>query len=433
MILDKNFFKYSCTKCGACSEIFPKNFSLNTYDDNFVLKKSLTNKEKSKFYKFCPGTGVNFVKNLKSKKYLNYLVGNHINFFIGYSNKKKIRLNSASGGIISEISIFLLKYNYVDYIIMPIKDKKSQTFKYSFSNNKNNILNNSQSIYYKIPYQDIIEKVKELKKKVAFIGLPDQIYSIRQIAKFDKNLNKFLKYSYGPMVGINMDKNSIDGIRREFNIKKKSKLQYIKWRDGLWPGYLNIKFSNHKRIKINKFYYNFLLPFYCSYETLFSSDFYNEFADFSVGDAWSPKYENSISGGVSIISVKNKKFFKIFNKLKLNKKIYLEEINNLEALKMHSHMVDFKKRGSIYRRKIFSFFGKKVPNNKSLSPKLSFKRFLIEIAIVIVIVILKSNFGKLILNFSSPKLLGKVFDKTRLFWKKITIKTKRDRLLNGIK
>ena len=100
---------------------------------------------------------------------------------------------------------------------------------------------------------------------------------------------------------------------------------------------------------------------------------------------------------------------------------------------MHAHMADFKKRGSYYRRKIFTFLGKSVPDHHTYFEKFYFKRFLIELIILFVVMILKTNFGKYILNIATPNFLGKVFTKLRYTWKKLTINIKRDKLLDEIK
>tara|TARA_A100001015_G_scaffold294526_1_gene372409 strand:- start:1235 stop:2536 length:1302 start_codon:yes stop_codon:yes gene_type:complete len=433
MKINNSFFKYACTKCGACEGIYPDKIYYDKKNETFISNVKFNYKEMKKFRNFCPGMGINFKKNLSEKKYVNKLIGNNLGFFVGYSNNNNIRLNSASGGTLTEINIYLLKNNYVDFVIMPTKNIDNISYDFKFLNKKSLITKNSQSIYYKIPLRDTVEKIKKLRKRVALVALPDQIYAVKKITENDSELKKYIKFTYGPMVGINMEKNSIEGIRKVYNIKNSSKLKFLKWRDGKWPGYLNVKFEKYKRIKIKKFYYNFLLPFYCTYESIFSADFYNEFADFSVGDAWSPKYENSSSEGISIISVKNKKSLKLIKKLKKEKIIHLEKIGDKEAIKMHAHMADFKKRGSYYRRKIFTFFGKSAPDHQTYFEKFYFKRFIVELIILLFILTLKTNLGKYILNIASPNFLGWVFTKLRYAWKKITINIKRDKLLDGIK
>ena len=54
--------------------------------------------------------------------------------------------------------------------------------------------------------------------------------------------------------------------------------------------------SDGKILKAEKFYYNYLIPFYITKGSLLSIDFCNELTDISVGDAWHPKYEKQGKG-----------------------------------------------------------------------------------------------------------------------------------------
>lgn len=419
--LNNKFFSYACTRCGSCKEIFPKNFEIKK--NKFFLKKKLNNSELKKLKKFCPGIGFSYLKK-NNTKYSN-LIGHYEQSYIGYSLNSKIRSNSASGGIITEILINLIKEKKVDYVLMPIQGSNHNVLpSYQLTNNINLIKKNSQSIYTKIPINNLLNSKNY---KIAFVGLPDQISSVRRLVKMSL-INNNIKLFIGPMVGINMDSNSLNGIRLSYNIYKNIKIKRIKWREGKWPGYLSITYENNKKIKLNKFYYNFLLPFYCSHESLLSVDFTNEDADISVGDAWSPKYENTNSKGMSLIWSKNLYGDKLLKNFFLKNKLYIKKISYEEAIKMHAHMLDFKKRGSQYRKKIYKFFNIQTPNN--LIRKVDYKpsRYLIEAAILFTIFILRSKIGKIVLIIISPKILGPLFQKLRLLWKFITKKTKREGL-----
>jgi coenzyme F420 hydrogenase subunit beta len=416
--LNTKFFKYACTNCGSCKEVYPYNFARN--NGFFYLKKRLKIKELNQFNKFCPGVGFSYIEE---KKYnFSNLIGNYFKSYTGFSNNKLLRKNAASGGIITEILIYLINTKKVDYILMPIQGKDFNVLpKYKLTKDIKEISNNSQSIYTKIPIENLnIEK----KKKIAFVGLPDQVKSLRILIN-NKLIKNNIKFFIGPMVGINMDSDSINGIRLSYNINKNSKIQKLKWREGKWPGFLGIKFKGYPKIKLKKFYYNFLLPFYCSHESLLSVDFSNEEADISVGDAWSPKFENSKLGGISLIWSKNLKGDNILKILSTSNKISLKEVSYKEAIKMHEHMLDFKKRGSQYRKKIYKIFNLPTPNHniKKINYKLS--RYLIESIILFLIFFLKTSVGKFILLITPPKILGYLFQKLRHFWKIFTKNLKR--------
>ena len=127
---------------------------------------------------------------------------------------------------------------------MPVQNKNPNKLpRYEFVNDINVVKNNAQSIYTKIP---IFNLPNISKKKVALVGLPDQISATKEALK-NKFININIKFFIGPMVGINMDPESIDGIRIAYKIPFGTKIEKIKWREGKWPGFLSIKFRNYKK------------------------------------------------------------------------------------------------------------------------------------------------------------------------------------------
>ena len=132
------------------------------------------------------------------------------------------------------------------------------------------------------------------------------------------------------------------------------------------------------------------MPFYCSQETLVSNDFANEAVDISVGDAWSPKYEK-IGGGWSMVWA-TPHGDNIPKKLKFSKNS-LNKVPFDEAIKMHTHILDFKKEALLYRKDILKFFNINVPKDKVYKDKFYLSRFLIEL-ILSIIYFCKSKIGR---------------------------------------
>ena len=92
---------------------------------------------------------------------------------------------------------------------------------------------------------------------------------------------------------------------------------------------------------------------------------------------------------------------------------------------MHTHILDFKKRGSLYRKDILKFFNINVPKDKVYKDKFYLSRFLIELIILSIIYFCKSKIGRFLLKWLNSNFLGFIFEKTRYFWKNLTKNTKR--------
>ena len=119
--------------------------------------------------------------------------------------------------------------------------------------------------------------------------------------------------------------------------------------------------------------------------------------------------------------------------MKRKKIIFLKKINFLKALRMHEHMIDFKKRGSKYRKKFLSFFGINTPNHYNFNMKYFVNRYFIEFVILISIVICKTKLARWLMSKCNYIFLGKIFSFLRINWKKMTKDAKRKGLYDNVK
>ena len=113
-----------------------------------------------------------------------------------------------------------------------------------------------------------------------------------------------IKYLVGIYTGTNMYPGAIDFYLKGNGIKNSSEIRKINWRFGEWPGKLRILTKNNKILSLEKFYYNYLIPFLFQ-NSLITPDFTAELSDISVGDAWSPNLENK-GHGYSVIVTEQK-------------------------------------------------------------------------------------------------------------------------------
>lgn len=422
----KNFLKYSCTKCGICFEDNQKEINRKHYN------KLENNLNKTSFLNYCPGIGINRKKiDLDSKQFDNYF-GYLNQTYVGFSNDDKQRYNSSSGGIITEVIVYLLSEKILDGVLMPFPADETETehhYKICTSKDLDDIRRFAQSIYKKIPLNNLNEILLNAEGKIGFIGMPDQIAGVRALSTLNKNIKKKIKFFIGPIVGILMENEASNMIPKIANTNEK--IEKLRWRHGEWPGNLFVKFRS-KEFIMKKFYYNYLLPFYCSNESLFHDDFYNELADISVGDAWLPEYENQ-GKGWSLVVAKTNIGEEILNNMKNKNKIYLEKISYLKALRMHEHMVDFKKRGSKYRKKILKMFNIKTPDHYNFVINYKYSRYLIEIFILLIIFCCKTKLARWFMSRIKPSILGNIFSILRIIWKKMTKSIKRKDLYDNVK
>ena len=418
-----------CTHCGSCAGLSGGGIKMTESEhgpipeyinDEIILDDLI--------YSSCPGKGINYpnlVKYLFNSQKIDWRIGYYKNTYVGYSLNEKIRKNGASGGVITSLLLYLLENNLIDGAIT-LKQGSPMPWLAEpiIATTSKEIIDGAQSVYAPIPVNIIFDKVKSFQGKLAFVGLPDQIASLRYIQNQNIEWAKKIKYVFGPYVGTNMYSGAIKSFLRSNGYKNLEDISKLKYRDGEWPGYLKINMKDGNVLKAEKFYYNYLIPFYITNSSLLSTDFTNELTDISVGDAWNPKYEN-LGKGFSVIISRSKLGEDLLKEMKRKNLIKLDNISLKDTLSMHGHMLDFKKRGSFIRYRFRKLFGKNVPDF-GYSPKtIDFKRIVVELFISSVFYFSSLKFIRFILTFIPIKVIGPFFNFMRVSWKNASKSIKR--------
>ena len=199
----------------------------------------------------------------------------------------------------------------------------------------------TQSVYIPVSMLDILRDL-DPQKKYAITCLSDQAAALRKLQVLGNKKANAIKHVLGPYTGTAIYPNALKSFLKSNGVSPNDHVKSLKWRAGEWPGYLEIVTANGKVLKSPKVYYNYLIPFFITQNSLQNMDFVNEFCDLSVGDAWSPMHEK-LKCGQSVFVTRTEKMEKIIQYLIDNKKLIVEEIDPMKASEMHGHMIDFKK------------------------------------------------------------------------------------------
>ena len=423
----------NCFHCGLCEGMSNNLFKMKEVDKIPIPKLIRKPNEKDipdlkKIILACPGRGYpyNYLSKKMKHRKKSKLIGNYNDLYISSSNRKLIREKASSGGLVRTLLIELIKSKKVDYVC--VLDKKKKTilnFDVLITKNLNKITNLSQSIYQTTP---LLHKLKFLKKNKSyvFVGLPEHVASLRVLKiKYPKEF-AHIKYLISIYSGTNMYPGAIEFYLKGNGINSLQEISKIDWRHGEWPGKLRIVTKNKKILSLKKFYYNYLIPFFISKNCLITPDFTGELSDISIGDAWNPTLENK-GYGYSVVISRSPSFSNILKSLNKRKIINSNLIDLKSTVKMHAHMIEFKKIGSYLRIKHFKKFGP-VPLYDLKPNFVSNKRKLIEDIIRIVILISSMKYIKKIFSFIGSNILGLIFQHIRKIWKSLTKPAKRQGL-----
>lgn len=355
----------------------------------------------------------------------NWLIGIVEKTRVGFASDEQVRLSGASGGVLTSVLMYLLETGRIDGAILARQGvPKPLEASPVIAETKESIQECAGSVYTEVDMLSALDHL-EPGKRYAITCTPENSIRLRSMQHSGHPAARQIAYVLGPYTGTALMKEAIGYYIKSNGVKSAENVTSLKWRAGVWPGYLEIKTSDGKIIRSPKVYYNFLIPFFVTETSLLSMDFCNEFSDLSVGDAWSPKYENANAGGVSVITTRTKEMEDIVSEMCGKGIIKAEEIDPIHAADMHGHMLDFKKRGGFIRSRILGSLGFCAPDYGYKPVKISKSRWMVELVISLIFFVCRTRLARWVVCKIPEKIIGPVFNRARLSWKHISRPTKR--------
>jgi len=103
----------------------------------------------------------------------------------------------------------------------------------------------------------------------------------------------------------------------------------------------------------------------------------------------------------------------------------LEEQDVLSASAMHGHMIEFKKRGGWLRNRARRALGLAAPNYGLDPHPVGASRVLVECVISTVFLVCRTPPARWLMDRIPKRILGPVFNRSRLFWNRASKPAKR--------
>jgi coenzyme F420 hydrogenase subunit beta len=376
----------------------------------------------------CPGHGIDYPalnEALFDRLPDNWLAGNYRRLFLGYSALPDIRRQGASGGVITQILVDLLEQGQIDGAVV-VRQGSPRPWEAEpiIATTVDDIRACSQSIYRPVPVNTLLAETSRFDGRLAYVGLPDQVASLRKLQQIGHPGALKVDYMLGPYTGTNMYFGAIESFLRSNGVRSVEEIVRLRYRDGEWPGHLSITLQDGRTLKAEKFHYNYLIPFYVTRATLLSVDFTNELTDISVGDAWHPRFE-TLGEGFSVVIARSERGEQLLQSMQQRSLLELDPLEAAEAFSMHGHMLDFKKRGSFIRIGWRRALGRPVPDYGYRPRRLTLTRKLVELIISGLFAICGTRSAHFAVHLIPIKILGPLFDTLRKTWKNLSKPVKR--------
>ena len=413
-----------CMHSGTCIGLSKGTLKLSDPDEKCLPEPTGIGSVPEICYKASPEVN-------PSEFYTNSLLGEYKRITIAHHKDEGVRSNAASGGILTGTLIHLLETGKINgAVVLKMDEKRPWRPVPTIARTKEEILASAQSKYTVTPTNVILSELlseAEIRgSQLAYVGLPHQVLAVRRLKEMNHPSVASIKYILGPFFGNELYGSSVISFLRKFKARKED-VTRLSFRAGEWPGHMEAHLKDGKVISMPKFHANYLIPFHITKSSLISHDLTNELTDISGGDAWAPVYEER-GKGFSLLITRTDVGDSIIKEMESTGKLELKDITEDEAVKMQSHGLDFKKRGSFLRIERMRRCGKRVPDLKLTPPSISFKRKLFEVVLDSIFWICKQPVSRRIADLTPNWILGPSFKFARKVWKGFTKKIKRSGL-----
>jgi len=334
-----------CTKCGTCIGICPTN-SFQFRDGKLeVLEDKCV--DCGLCVKVCPGKYFDYKamnQNLYGSDYdSSSRLGTYKSIYAGYSMSDTTRNAAASGGIITEISKYLLKNKMVDGVItIANREGESTSFGVKVARSVDEVEAAAQSKYTVIPTNEILKTILKENGKYAYIGLPCQIHGLRKAMEVNPTLKERIGLTVGLFCGFNMDNEATEYLIHKSKISK-SDITELSYRKKIGDETGFYVAGGGKEYFVNKHEYTFMNLIFSPKRCLKCYDYSAEFSDISVGDAW------EYGQGWSRIIVRTEAGQSLINEMVQQKCIRLEASSAEAIYNSQKKILSHKKRDIWYR------------------------------------------------------------------------------------
>ena len=331
-----------CCSCGVCKSICAKNAISFRYG-----KERNTPQVDSKVcincglcYDICPGKGIE-LQRLSEKLYsqqdeveYNRYCGYYLNSYIAYSNNEDIRFHSASGGVVTQFLLYLLRTKVIDgALVVRYRTDNPLEPEPFIATTEEEILSSRGSKYLVLSYDNVLADLELFDGNVVVVGLPCQIQGIRMLAEKKKKIRDKLVGYFAIYCSLTKTKHSMDYYLWHYGITRDN-IGRFSFRDDGCLGYMKVEDKSGnliKKVKYEKYWHgthNFFVNSRCS----LCIDHFGELADISFGDIHCEPYLHD-TVGISSIVTRNKGWDNLLKECSEVKDIFLQNVPLEEVAK----------------------------------------------------------------------------------------------------
>jgi coenzyme F420 hydrogenase subunit beta len=354
-----------CAGCGICAGVVPEKIKIKLNNEGYLrpeITEKITQEENLLIEKICPGNVINY----KEVPLDQPIWGNIHTSAIAFANDEEVRHKASSGGVLSNLLIFLLEKEEVDEVIhIGVSKENPLLNEIKRSRSKEDILRHSGSRYSPSAPLSILKEILDENKRFAFVGKPCDVAALRSYSKIDNRVSDKIPYSFSFFcAGVP----SLEGTYRileKFNVEKQN-VKSFKYRGDGWPGLTKIVTKQDDVFQMEyDDSWGKVLNRHLQSRCKVCIDGIGEFADISCGDGWFgdesgyPKFEES--KGRSLVTARTKRGNELFERAVSEGYIVVDKDISHEEIELIQPYQADRRKLLLSRIIAMKLFGKKTP------------------------------------------------------------------------
>jgi len=289
-----------CTGCATCAGICPTRaiaVRIDARRGSYVPAIDLQRCTSCGLcYEVCPSRGTYFAKSNSQEDRLfdDPFVGEYLKCYVGHSRDYRLRLNSSSGGMVTQLLIVALEKGLIDgALVTKMSESNPLRPKPFIAKTKEEILLAAQSKYCPVPVNIGLNEISKTPGRYAIVGLPCHIQGARKAARKNATLRDRLVLYLGLACNHQPTFRATEYLLKRIGVSE-NQVDKIEYRSKGWPGKMTITLKDGRKKLVDysspPYWGGAFSDFFYLARCTICEDKLSEYADLSFMDAWLPEF-----------------------------------------------------------------------------------------------------------------------------------------------
>jgi coenzyme F420-reducing hydrogenase beta subunit len=212
--------------------------------------------------------------------------------YLGYASQEEMRIQAASGGLVSALLIYLLEQEIIQGALISrivIRDGRIEAAPF-IAQNRQEILSGQSSIYIEFPLMREFRRLAKVTGHLAIVALPCHLQRLRRWEARDPVLAEKIRLRIGLVCGRSSSRELLKKVLGKKGLEEQD-IADLRFRQGHWRGQTKLWLRDGQEVSFPfqdfSLYRN--LHFECEIKCLHCKDPIGDYADLTCGDAWLPE------------------------------------------------------------------------------------------------------------------------------------------------